>query len=137
MTFNQTYDADPELAKWIQNRDFRIAISHAIDREAINEIVFLGIGEPSNGCNPLSIYAPPKDVCEEYDSYGIRDVAKANELLDSIGLTAKDSSGFRLRSDGNGRLTLPLSYTDAFTDNTAVGEIVIENPPPSRYWCVT
>ena len=127
VTFNQTYDADPELAKWIQNRDFRIAISHAIDREAINEIVFLGIGEPSNGCNPLSIYAPPKDVCEEYDSYGIRDVAKANQLLDSIGLTAKDSSGFRLRSDGNGRLALPLSYTDAFTDNTAVGEIVIEN----------
>src|SRR2546430_7259953 len=31
------------------------------------------------------------------------DVKKANEMLDTLGLTKKDSEGYRLRTDGGGR----------------------------------
>ncbi len=45
---NQTYDADPEIAKWLQNRDFRIALSLAIDRDQLNETFWLGLGTPGS-----------------------------------------------------------------------------------------
>ena len=41
---NQTYDADPEVASWLQKREFRIALSHGIDRDQLNEAFWLGIG---------------------------------------------------------------------------------------------
>ncbi|MDF3042305.1 MAG: Twin-arginine translocation pathway signal, partial [Thermomicrobiales bacterium] len=37
-----------------------------------------------------------------------RDVDQANALLDEIGLTEKDGEGFRMRTDGNGRLRLEI-----------------------------
>src|SRR5690606_12501950 len=33
--FNQSYDADPEIAKWLANADFRRALSLAIDRDQL------------------------------------------------------------------------------------------------------
>ncbi len=45
LMLNQTYVNDPAIGELLQNRDFRIALSHAIDREAIKELAFLGIGE--------------------------------------------------------------------------------------------
>ena len=44
--FNQTYAKDPELGKLMANKDFRIAMSLAINRKQINESAFLGTGEP-------------------------------------------------------------------------------------------
>ena len=49
IAFNQTYKADPEVAKLLANRDFRIALSHAINRDQIKESVFLGLGEARQG----------------------------------------------------------------------------------------
>ena len=34
---NQTYTDDPEIAKWITNRDFRRALSLGVDRDDLNE----------------------------------------------------------------------------------------------------
>jgi ABC-type transport system substrate-binding protein len=45
MFLNQTYDADPEIAKWLQNRDFRIALSLGINRDQLNEAFWLGAGD--------------------------------------------------------------------------------------------
>ena len=45
VTFNQTYAADPEMGKLMANRNFRIALSHAINRDQIRESAFLGLGE--------------------------------------------------------------------------------------------
>ncbi len=48
---NQSY-GDPKYRELFQNFDFRRALSLAIDRNAINEIVFLGQGTPRTeiGC---------------------------------------------------------------------------------------
>ncbi len=46
---NQSYRRRiEEIAKWLQNADFRRALSLGIDRDAINEVVFLGIGTPGS-----------------------------------------------------------------------------------------
>ncbi|MBN1935247.1 MAG: ABC transporter substrate-binding protein [Anaerolineae bacterium] len=87
---------DPVLAELFQNRDFRIALSHAINRQEIIDVVGLGIGQPWQGA-PLSespLYN--ETLAKQYTEY---DPAKANEMLDVI-LPNKDSEGFRLRPDG-------------------------------------
>ena len=45
---NQSYEADPEIRKWLTNVDFRRALSMGIDRDQFNEAFFLGMGTPSS-----------------------------------------------------------------------------------------
>ena len=46
--FNLSYEADPEIAKWLNNADFRRALSLGIDRDQINETFWLGTGTPGS-----------------------------------------------------------------------------------------
>ncbi|MBV7337159.1 ABC transporter substrate-binding protein, partial [Chloroflexi bacterium TSY] len=48
MNFNHSYNADAEIQKWIQNVDFRRALSLGFDRDQINEAVWLGLGVPGS-----------------------------------------------------------------------------------------
>ena len=96
MFLNQTYDADPEIAKWLQNRDFRIALSLGIDRDQLNEAFWLGVGTP--GSQVLAESSPYNPGPEYRTMHSTHDPAKANQLLDSIGLTKKDAEGYRLRT---------------------------------------
>jgi peptide/nickel transport system substrate-binding protein len=45
---NQSYEADPEIRKWITNVDFRRALSMGMDRDQFNEAFFLGMATPSS-----------------------------------------------------------------------------------------
>ena len=103
LNLNQTWNEDPVIGELLRTTDFRRALSFATDRNAINDAVFLGLGTPQAWVpHPSTVYYPG----DEYANLDINyDPAKANQLLDSIGLTEKDSQGFRLRSDGKGRLS--------------------------------
>ena len=103
--FNQTYDADPEIAKWIQNKDFRIALSIGFDRQEINEIFYLGLGEPGGVLPQSGPYYLGREMTRLYTRF---DPDRANELLDSIGLDKKDSDGYRVRTDNGERLRIPI-----------------------------
>lgn len=82
---NQTFD-NPTWQKLAQDVRFRQALSHAINREEIIESVYYGFaGLPLN------------TVGEANATY---DVEKANALLDELGMTERDSDGFRLDPDG-------------------------------------
>src|SRR5262249_33255789 len=54
------------------------------------------------------------------------DVKKANEMLDVLGLTKKDSEGYRLRADGGGRLRLALTTYLGFLPFTQIAEMIAE-----------
>lgn len=88
---------DPVLRKLIEDRRFRIALSHAMNRDAINEIAYFGIGKPRQLAPPPNsdYYSPSFE--KAYTDY---DPDKANQLLDEIGLTERMSNGIRLRPDG-------------------------------------
>ncbi len=104
---NQTWEGDPEIEKWLRNRDFRIALSDAIDREEINESIFLGMGQPrAYVTTPDNPYYPGPEFEKKY---AVRDLDKANEILDKLGLDRKDRDGYRLRSDNKERLIITLS----------------------------
>ncbi len=76
---------------------FRRALSMAIDRREINQVVYFGLAvEGANTLLPASpLYRP------EYRSDWHRfDLKAANELLDQIGLTKRDERGVRMLPDG-------------------------------------
>jgi peptide/nickel transport system substrate-binding protein len=122
---NQNYDADPEINKWLRNKDFRIALSLGIEREQLNEVYWLGLGDPGSAApSPDSPYSPGAEFRKLHATF---DAKKANEILDRLGLEKKDAEGFRLRTDGKGRLTLEITTVGAaFVNWTGIAEMVAE-----------
>ncbi len=90
---------DPVLRELFLEKDFRIALSVAINRKEINKLVFKGTYFPSQ----VSYGAPgppfygDKSPFTDYIDYNAE---LANQLLDGIGLTKRDAKGYRLRPDG-------------------------------------
>jgi peptide/nickel transport system substrate-binding protein len=123
---NQNYDADPEIRKWLTNKDFRIALSLAIDRDQLNEVFWLGLGDPgSSAPGPLSPYYLGPESRKLHSTF---DPKKANEILDRLGLDKRDSEGFRLRTDGKGRLVLEVTTVGAaFVNWTGIAQMVAEH----------
>ena len=101
-----SYEADPEISKLLKNKDFRHALALGIDRDQLNEAFWLGVGSAGSVAPaPDTIYSPG---AEWNKKWGVLDVKQANELLDKVGLTKKDADGYRLRTDGKGRLRLEM-----------------------------
>jgi peptide/nickel transport system substrate-binding protein len=121
--FNQNYDGDAEISSLLRSPDFRKALSLAIDREEINELVFLGEGVPRTFLPPAdSLYYPGKEF--ELTS-GKPDHARANQLLDALGLDNRDAAGYRLRRDNGKRLTISIEVQSAsMLDFAAVAELL-------------
>lgn len=123
--FNQTFDKDADLAKLIQNKNFRIALSYAIDRKQIQESAFLGLGEIRQPVAPPWMPHYPGDaVAKKYTEFN---AAEANKLLDGIGMDKKDSEGFRYYPGTTKRAVIELSWVNAFGPWGDVGQIVSRN----------
>ena len=123
---NQTWQGDPEIEQWLRTRDFRIALSLAIDREEINESIFLGIGKPrAFVAVPNNPYYPGP----EYEKkYAVRNLEQSNAILDTLGLDKKDSMGYRLRTDGKGRLIISLSLmSQAMVNFEGIAELLVNH----------
>jgi peptide/nickel transport system substrate-binding protein len=101
---------DEGLRTLMQNKDFRIALSHGIDRSQINELAYLGLGTPRQAS---LIPQSPYFKQEHADRYAAHEPDTANALLDSIGLTERDGDGYRLRPDGS-PLTITIEYAPIF-----------------------
>jgi peptide/nickel transport system substrate-binding protein len=122
---NQAYDADPEIARWLQTRDFRRALSMGIDREQLNETFWVGVGTPGSVAPSETVpYSPGPEWRKKWSTL---DVKASNALLDKIGLAKKDGEGYRLRADGKGRLRLELQTSaGAFVPHTQIAEMIKE-----------
>ena len=123
--FNLNYDADAEIAKWFNTADFRRALSLGIDRDQINETFWLGTGTPGSVV-PVDTnkYNPGPEYRKLWSTL---DVKKANEMLDKIGLAKKDAEGYRLRTDGKGRLRIEImTLGGQFVQYTQIAEMIRE-----------
>jgi peptide/nickel transport system substrate-binding protein len=93
--FNMSY-GDEQYRTLFQDVRFRRAMSHAIDRDTINQVAYLGTGVPrTESVVPDS----PCYIPELENIYGEYDVAQATALLDEIGLV-KGDDGFYAFADG-------------------------------------
>jgi len=124
IVFNQTYTNDAAIGDILRNKDFRIALSHSIDRDAIKELAFLGIGEARQGVPaPFHPFYPGDEYAFKYTQM---DKTLSNNLLDGIGLTNRDSEGFRMLPNGD-RLDIEISVVPAFASWADIGQLVVED----------
>ncbi len=89
---------DPVKHQLFNDKDFRIALSHAINRQEIIDVVFVSQGEPYQvSPRPESPFFDDS-FAKQYTEY---DPDLANEMLDAAGYSERDGNGFRLGPDGN------------------------------------
>ena len=114
ITFNW-FTPDPFKRQMFRDVRFRQAISYWAPREEINQLIFEGLAPiRQTGVNdPSSAWYVP----ELNNLAKNRDIAKANALLDEMGLTRKNADGIRL--DANGRpITLTIFSIGGWFDDT-------------------
>jgi peptide/nickel transport system substrate-binding protein len=126
LRLNMSYVADAEIAKWLNNKEFRIAMSLGIQRDQLNEALWLGMGTPGSYIIGES---SPYNPGPEYRTLNMEyDPKRANEILDKLGLDKKDSEGYRLRTDNGQRLRIELmTQSGVFFPLTKVAEMVREH----------
>ncbi len=118
--------SDPDAAKKeeiMRKKEFRQALSLAINREAIIEVEFSGLTEPSQiGPPPYS----PHFNENLYYAFVDYDPARANALLDSIGLTRRDAEGYRTFFDGS-PMTFYMIYITGSSISGAMAQSIVED----------
>jgi len=95
----------PQLAEFFNDRNVRIALSHACNREEVNELVYNGLLKPRQ-YSPLPM--SPQYYEKLSNAYLEYDPDKANQLLDEAGYDKKGPDGIRLFKDGSGPISFVL-----------------------------
>ena len=108
-SFNHIHP-DEDKREIFTNKDFRIGLSHALDREEIIELIYYGQGEPSQTAPRKESPFYNERLATQYLEF---DLDLANEHLDKV-LPEKDEDGMRLGKDGK-----PFSFSvDVATDRS-------------------
>lgn len=104
-----------------RNLDVRIALSHGVNREEINQIVYHGLLDPAGysfgPSNPYFLEA-------SYRKYSTYDPQKSNALLDRAGYRDTDDDGWRELKDGS-RFEFNIDVTPG--EGVDVSELVAEH----------
>jgi len=123
--FNLTYTKDADLGKLMREKDFRIALSYAINRKQIQETAFLGLGEPRQGvAAPGHPYYPGDEYAKKYTEFK---PDEANKMLDKLGLDKKDAEGFRLFPGTTKRVAIELSVVPVFGPWPDVAQLIAKD----------
>ncbi len=111
---------DPGWRKLLRDVRFRRALSLAIDRHEINQVIYYGLGV--EGANSV-LRGSPLFSPELRDAWAQFDLARANRLLDEMGLTQRNGEGVRLMPDGR-PLDIVVETAGESTEETDVLELV-------------
>jgi len=122
-------EKDPVLRSLIRDPRFRRALSLGVDRVKMNEIAWHGLGTPQQATISRESwhFRTPEGAAlfdEWTRAWAEHDPARANALLDEMGLTPRDADGFRLRPDGK-RLSLLFDTWASQQTTPALDEVVI------------
>jgi peptide/nickel transport system substrate-binding protein len=93
---------DPVKSAWFNRVEFRRAVAHAIDREAMIDLVLNGRGTPKIAFESVSNLF----WCNRNATHYPYDVDRAKSLLDEIDFIDRDGDGVREDPDGN-----PIRFT--------------------------
>ncbi len=96
---------DPVMREIFQNKDFRVGLSHAINRQEIIDVVYQQQGEPWQAAPRRETPFFSETLATQFTEY---DVDLANQMLDDAGYAERDAEGVRLGPDGN-----PIAFTVA------------------------
>ncbi len=111
---NQTHTTDPVLGDILRDLRFRQALSVSIDRDEMNDTLWLGQGVSRAGtiASTARYYKPEWGEDHPFARF---DPDLANSLLDDMGLTERNADGIRLMSNGE-----PLQLSNVFYTSVPV-----------------
>ncbi len=125
LVFNQNPNSKVPKHKlrWFQNREFRRAISHAIDREGICYLVYNGLADP--------LYGPITPANRPYYTEGLFPVyeynlKKARAILESLGFKDRNGDGWLEDPEGN-TLEIVLLTNAGNKEREAIGNMIKED----------
>ena len=115
---------EPVLGDLLRDKQFRHALSIAINRQELVDVVALGMATPTQ-----TTVNPNNSLFEERYAKAYIEYApeRANRMLDELGLTERDNEGFRVLSNGK-TLSLLMEPTTTFSGSVETAELVKE------YW---
>lgn len=97
LQFNMNH-VDPKRRELFSDKNFRIGVSHLLDREEIIDVVFTGQGEPYQVApRPESPYYD-EEYAKQYTEF---DPDAAAAAFEAAGLGPKNSDGFYTMADGS------------------------------------
>jgi peptide/nickel transport system substrate-binding protein len=111
---------DPVWRKVLQDVRFRRALSLAINRHEINQVLYYGLAREGN--NTVSPRCPLYEP-EYRTAWAQFDLKQANKLLDEMGLTKRDPSGLRLLPDGR-PMVIVVETAGESSEQTDVLELI-------------
>ncbi|HEX2623403.1 MAG TPA: ABC transporter substrate-binding protein, partial [Phototrophicaceae bacterium] len=119
ISLNQT-NLDLDKRAIYQNKDFRIGLSYAIDRQQIIDVVYVGQGQPYQAAPRPQSPLYNEQLATQYTEYN---VDLANEYLDKV-VPDKDADGYRLMPNGQ-RLVIALEVIPTlFPEWTSAIELI-------------
>ncbi len=125
LNVQQQYQDDEVIAEILADKKFRQALSLGIDREEINELVFLEQAVPSQFTFTPGLVSNFKE--EWARAYADFDPEKSRQMLDEMGLVDSDGDGWRERPDGD-VLLVELIANSSRAANISVSELI------TTYW---
>jgi peptide/nickel transport system substrate-binding protein len=111
---------DAELRSIIRDVRFRRALSMAVNRYEINQVIYYGLAIEGN-----NTVLPESPLYKPYyrSKWAKLDLNTANQLLNDMGLTYRDSRGIRLMPDGR-PLNLIVETAGESTEQTDILELI-------------
>ena len=111
---------DPVWRPIVRDKRFRQALSLAVNRREINQVIYYGLAvEGQNTVLPDSTLAKP----EYRNAWAAFDLKRANALLDELGLTGRNGRGVRLLPDGR-PMEIIVETAGEDTEQTDVLELI-------------
>ncbi len=121
VVFNWNKKSDPFKEKLFRSDKFRKAMSHLMNRKAIVEVVYGGLGTPTYG----SVYPVLKQWINPNAPKFPYDPEKAKKLLAELGFTKKDKDGYLVDNKGH-RIEFNLSTNAGNAQREQIAKIFVD-----------
>jgi peptide/nickel transport system substrate-binding protein len=104
------------------DRNVRLALAHATDKQKLIDVVLLGFGTPGLTLIPDGLGPWYNNTLNDYEF----DVAKANQILDDAGYLDTDGDEVREMPDGSQPLNFKLHWPSDSIDSPRTAELLSE-----------
>lgn len=104
------------------DRNVRLALSHATDKQKIIDVILLGYGTPGVTLIPDGLGIWFNSSLKDYEY----DVAKANQILDDAGYKDLNGDGIRETPDGSRSLTFRINWPSDSINAPRLAELLSE-----------
>lgn len=106
----------------LRDRNVRLALAHATDKQTIIDVALLGLGTPGLTLIPDGLGLWYNDSLQDYEF----DLDKANQILDEAGYKDTDGDGVREMPDGSQPLDFRLYWPNDVAEGPRIAELLAD-----------